>query len=230
MFDPLLHHAAALQCQCRPYPCSRRARAFSETRHQLLQPPRGNRKGRGAHSVPHSGVEQRRFAHTVWPLAAALFTPLGDVGRKQRESRRRTIRAQSHWHELCRVRRRRLRALEMFSFFLFSFSFFLLFFFFLLLFFVFLSSFSPSLLLSFSLLFLSFSLSFSLLLCPFLHHFSLFLFFSFFFLFFFFSFSFSRFSFLVAGELSTPGTSAFGWHGTSCGSWTSLSWRWEAKC
>ena len=46
----------------------------TKAHHLPLQPPRCNGKGRGVHSVLHSGVEQRSFAHTVWLLAAVLFT------------------------------------------------------------------------------------------------------------------------------------------------------------
>ena len=62
---------------------------YRESRHQPLQPPRCNGKGRGVHSLLRSGVEQRSFAHTVLPLGA-LPLPLSDVGRKQRPSRPRT--------------------------------------------------------------------------------------------------------------------------------------------
>ena len=91
----LLHQNPALQRSCRPSSCSRRARASfaeqdnRESRHQHLQPPRCNGKGRGIHSVLRSGVEQRSFAHAELSLGA-LLSPLSDVGRKQRTSRRRT--------------------------------------------------------------------------------------------------------------------------------------------
>ena len=51
------------------FPCRT---GLQETRHQPLQPPRCNGKGRGVHPVLRSG-EQRSFAHTVWPLGASPF-------------------------------------------------------------------------------------------------------------------------------------------------------------
>ena len=70
---------------------------------QPLQPPHCNGKGTGVHSVLHSGVEQRSFARTVWPLGA-LPLPLSDVERKTRSKRTtHAIRAQSHWDSLWRL-------------------------------------------------------------------------------------------------------------------------------
>ena len=70
-----------------------------KTRHQPLQPPRCNGKGRRVHSVLRSDVEQRSFAHTVSPLGALLL-PLSDVGRKTKGIR---TTHQSHWHGLRRI-------------------------------------------------------------------------------------------------------------------------------
>ena len=81
--------------------CSRRSYGVAEqdcreSHRQPLQPPHCNGEGRGVHSVRRSSVEQRSFAHTVWPLGA-VPVPLSDVGRQTKGTQTtHTIRAQSH--------------------------------------------------------------------------------------------------------------------------------------
>ena len=53
-----------------------------ESRHQPLQPPRLQRKGRGVHFILRSGVDQRTFAHTVSPFQA-LPSPLSGTSRQR---------------------------------------------------------------------------------------------------------------------------------------------------
>ena len=77
---------------------------YGVSRHQPHQPPRCNGKGEGVHSVLCSGIEQPR---TVSP-SGTLPLPLGDAGRKQRTSRRRTRHGHRHTgmdHVVSRVRR-----------------------------------------------------------------------------------------------------------------------------
>ena len=82
---------------------------YEESRHQPVQPPLCNGKGRGVHSALRSGVEQRSIAYTVSPLGA-LSLPLSDVGQKQSTSRRRTRYEHRHTemdYVVSRVRRSR---------------------------------------------------------------------------------------------------------------------------
>ena len=79
---------------------------------QPSQPPHCYGKNRGVHSILRSGVEQRSFAHTVWPPGTLLLLH-GDVERKHRAHRRRTHNERSHTGLDCgvlRIRRSRLGA------------------------------------------------------------------------------------------------------------------------
>ena len=78
---------------------------YGRPRHQPLQPPRWNGKGRGVRSNLRSGVEQQSFAHSVWPHGA-LPLSLGDVGRKTVYTQTaHTIGARTRWDESCRLMR-----------------------------------------------------------------------------------------------------------------------------
>ena len=120
--------------------CSKRAEAETPASRTCC-----NGQGRVVHSVLRSGVEQRSFAHTVMPLGA-LPLPPSDVQQKTKSMQTtHTIRAQPHWHGLCRVRTRRSRLRAAHVFFIFIFIFHISFFslsFFHLHFFIFICSFS----------------------------------------------------------------------------------------
>ena len=64
----------------------------------------GTGKGRGAHPVLRSGVEQQSFARTFWHFGASPLPPRATRDEKTKGIQTtHTIRAQSHWHGSCRT-------------------------------------------------------------------------------------------------------------------------------